>query len=212
MVHMNPVLLKPDSGKGIQVVVRGKVRGQMGVSEFQAFQDEIFKVIKDSYQKLSHLFDVIVIEGAGSPAEINLMETDLANMKIAQLADAPVILMTDIDRGGAFASLVGTLELLSPEDRTRIKGMVFNKFRGEIQHLEKGLIQLEARCEKPVLGVIPYHESLFLPDEDSVGLERGIQKTFPFSESGLEWFICLIYPILLISIPFGGNPRFLWNF
>jgi adenosylcobyric acid synthase len=108
-VHMNPVLLKPDSGKGIQVIVRGKVRGHMAVSEFKGYHDEIFKIIRDSYKKLSEKYDMIVIEGAGSPAEINLMDSDLANMKIAQMADAPVLLITDIDRGGAFASLFGTL-------------------------------------------------------------------------------------------------------
>ncbi|HEX9756879.1 MAG TPA: cobyric acid synthase [Nitrospiria bacterium] len=170
-VHMNPVLLKPDSGKGIQVIVRGKVRGHMAVSEFKGYHDEIFKIIRDSYKKLSEKYDMIVIEGAGSPAEINLMDSDLANMKIAQMADAPVLLITDIDRGGAFASLFGTLELLPQLDRDRVKGLIFNKFRGEIQHLRKGLADLERRCKKPVLGVIPYHEALFLPDEDSVGLE-----------------------------------------
>jgi len=170
-VHMNPVLLKPDSGKGVQVIVRGKVRGNMAVSEFSVFHDEIFKIIVDSYRKLSEAYDVIVIEGAGSPAEINLMETDLANMKIAQMADAPVLLITNIDRGGAFASLFGTLELLPQMDRDRVKGLIFNKFRGDYQTLQKGLEELERRCQKPVLGVIPYHNALFLPDEDSVGLE-----------------------------------------
>ncbi len=170
-VHMNPVLLKPDAGKGIQVIVRGKVRGNLSVTELNAFHDEMYKIICDSYKTLSDQYEVIVIEGAGSPAEINLKESDLANMRIAQMAEAPVLLITDIDRGGAFASLVGTLELLTDVERKRIKGLLFNKFKGEIQLLQKGLEKLEQKCKKPVLGVIPFQENLNLPDEDSVAVE-----------------------------------------
>lgn len=170
-VHMNPVLLKPTGEARSQVVIHGKVHSVMAASEYHRFKPEAMKYVLESYRRLASRFDVIVIEGAGSPAEINLREGDIANMGIAEAIDSPVVLVGDIDRGGVFASLVGTLELLTPSERERVKGFIINKFRGDKALLAPGLDFLEARTGRQVLGVVPMLGGLCLPDEDSVGLE-----------------------------------------
>lgn len=170
-VEMNPVLIKPQSDIGAQLIVNGKVFKNVSATGFQGEKKELKKIVKDSFDKLSNDFDVVVIEGAGSPAEINLQKDDIANMGTADLVDAPVVLVGDIDKGGVFASFVGTLELLEPHHRDRVKGFIINKFRGDISLLEDGLKFLEEKTGKPVLGVIPYFRDVYLEEEDSVNFE-----------------------------------------
>jgi len=170
-VDMNPILLKPTADRTSQVIIHGRVHGVMSAVEYHAFKKEAARYVIESYERLASQYDVIVIEGAGSPAEINLRENDLANMGIAEMADSPVILAGDIDRGGVFAALVGTIELLTPSERARLRGFIINKFRGDIELLKPGLSFLTERTGLPVLGVVPHIRDLFLPDEDGVGLE-----------------------------------------
>lgn len=167
VVEMNPILLKPTTDVGSQVIVKGEVTGNMRAEEYFKKKKEYIPVIKEAYDKLSADMDVIVIEGAGSPAEINLKENDIVNMGLAKLVDAPVLLVGDIDRGGVFAQLVGTIQLLDEEEQNRIKGVIINKFRGDRKLLEPGLAMLEDKCGKPVLGVVPYAD-VHLDDEDSL--------------------------------------------
>ncbi|MGI6211542.1 MAG: cobyric acid synthase [Anaerovoracaceae bacterium] len=166
-VRMNPVLLKPSSDTGSQLIVMGEIRGQMTAEEYYQFKGKLLPEVKAAYDSLAAENDIIVIEGAGSPAEINLMDHDLANMGIAEMADAPVILVGDIDRGGVFAQLYGTSELLPPEQKDRIRAFIINKFRGDVGILEPGLKMLEEKSGKPVLGVIPMLD-VDLDDEDSL--------------------------------------------
>lgn len=170
-VHMNPILLKPAGKMTSQVIVRGKIWGRLSAAEYhQRRVVELMPLILESYRKLAAENDVIVIEGAGSPAEINLKQSDIVNMRIADMADASCLLVGDIDRGGVFASLLGTVELLEPEERARIHGLVINKFRGDVSLLAPGLRMIEDRVKKPCLGVIPHIEELLLDEEDSLGL------------------------------------------
>lgn len=166
-VRMNPVLLKPSSDTGSQVIVNGEVQGQMSAVEYYCHKTEYIPAILDAYQSLAAEYDIIVIEGAGSPAEINLKENDIVNMGLAEMVDAPVLLVGDIDRGGVFAQIVGTIELLEQKERDRIMGTVINKFRGDKKILEPGLDMLVERTGKPVLGVIPYVH-LDIDEEDSL--------------------------------------------
>jgi adenosylcobyric acid synthase len=170
-VEMNPILLKPEGGMRSQVVVRGKPLGRMTWSEYQQLKPEFVRIVADSLHSLRAKHDLIIIEGAGSPAEINLAGQDLVNMHVAAEAEAPVLLVGDIDRGGVFAHLVGTMELLAPADRERVAGFLINKFRGDVALLAPGLEFLRERFRVPVLGVIPYLERLRIADEDSVALE-----------------------------------------
>lgn len=167
MVCMNPVLLKPTSHMGSQVIVNGEVLGNMKAREYFAYKKQLIPEIKKAFRKLEEFADIIVIEGAGSPAEINLKENDIVNMGMAELVDAPVLLVGDIDRGGVFAQLLGTLMLLEEAEKQRIKGLVINKFRGDKSILDPGIVMLEERGKVPVTGVIPYME-LSLEDEDSL--------------------------------------------
>ncbi len=166
-VLMNPILLKPTNDTGSQVIVNGEVVGNMPAKEYFRYKAGLRPVIQAAYDALSKQNDIIVIEGAGSPAEINLKQDDIVNMGMAALANAPVLLVGDIDRGGVFASLYGTVALLEEEERRRIKGFVINKFRGDVELLKSGLKMLEERTGIPVLGVIPYMR-LDLDDEDSL--------------------------------------------
>ena len=166
-VRMNPILLKPTTDVGSQVIVNGVAQGNMRAMEYYRRKPEFIPAIMEAYNSLSADFDVIVIEGAGSPAEINLKKDDIVNMGMAKLADAPVFLVGDIDRGGVFAQLYGTVALLEPEERARIKGTIVNKFRGDRAILEPGIKILEDLCGVPVAGVIPYVH-LDIDDEDSL--------------------------------------------
>ncbi len=165
---MNPVLLKPQTDRGAQVILRGRVHGNMDALDYHAFKVTARDAVRDAWQALSARYDVVIAEGAGSPAEINLRANDIANMGFAELADCPVILVADIDRGGVFAQIVGTLEVLPPEEQARIQGFVINRFRGDPALLQSGLDWLEQRTGKPVLGVLPYLHGLMLDAEDAV--------------------------------------------
>jgi adenosylcobyric acid synthase len=166
-VAMNPILLKPTSDRKSQVILNGVVHANLDAVEYFAFKPRLKEEIRCIHQKLQQNSDIVVIEGAGSPAEINLNQEDLVNMGMAELAGAPVLLVGDIDKGGVFAALYGTVMLLDKADRHRIKGVIINKFRGSHELLEPGLKMLEAKLGIPVLGVIPYF-NLNLEDEDSV--------------------------------------------
>jgi adenosylcobyric acid synthase len=173
-VEMNPILLKPEGEMRSQVVMLGRplLGGAMSFREYHRLRPELVRVIAESLRTLRAAYDLVIIEGAGSPAEINLAGRDLANMHVAAEAGAPVLLVGDIDRGGVFAHLAGTMELLAPEDRGRVAGFVINKFRGEHALLEPGLDFLRARFGIPVLGVIPWVERLRIAEEDSVALDE----------------------------------------
>ena len=171
-VLMNPILLKPTNDKGSQIIVNGEVQGDMNAVDYFKYKKKLVPDIMKAYNKLSEMYDIIVIEGAGSPAEVNLKKNDIVNMRIAKECRSPVFLIADIDRGGALASIVGTLELLEPEERKLVKGLIINKFRGDITLLEPALTFLEEHTGIPVLGVIPYLDKLGIDDEDSVSLQE----------------------------------------
>lgn len=165
--RMNPILLKPTTDVGSQVIVNGKVQGNMKAMEYYRRKREFIPDVLEAYNSLASEYDIIVIEGAGSPAEINLKQEDIVNMGLAKLVDAPVLLVGDIDRGGVFAQLYGTVALLEEDERDRIKGTIVNKFRGDRAILEPGLKTLEDLCGVPVAGVIPYTH-VDIDDEDSL--------------------------------------------
>ena len=175
-VRMNPILLKPSSDVGSQVIVNGEVRGQMPASAYFQMKRSLIPEILSAYNSLAGDVDIIVIEGAGSPAEINLKADDIVNMGLAKLVDAPVLLAGDIDRGGVFAQLYGTVELLEPDERARIKGLIINKFRGDVEILRPGLAMLEEKTRLPVLGVVPYLK-VDIEDEDSLSERLDTGKT-----------------------------------
>ncbi len=165
---MNPVLLKPSSDTGAQVIIHGKVRADMNARDYHQYKTTAMEAVLASYRRLAGNYEAVIVEGAGSPAEINLRDRDIANMGFAEAVDCPVILVADIDRGGVFAHIVGTLACLSESERKRIIGFVINRFRGDIRLLEPGLEWLQQQTGKPVLAVLPYLHGLFLDAEDAV--------------------------------------------
>ena len=165
---MNPVLLKPSSNTGAQVIIHGKVRAEMDARDYQQYKTIAMGAVLESYARLRQRYDTVIVEGAGSPAEINLRARDIANMGFAEAVDCPVILVADIDRGGVFAHIIGTLACLSDSERARIAGFVINRFRGDISLLQPGVDWLEQQTGKPVLAVLPYLQGLFLDAEDAV--------------------------------------------
>lgn len=165
---MNPVLLKPNSDTGAQVIIHGQAVKNMEAQFYHSFKPTAMKAVLESHQRISKQYDVVMVEGAGSPAEINLRDRDIANMGFAEEVDCPVIIVADIDRGGVFAHLVGTLDLLSKSEQDRVKGLVINRFRGDIALLQSGLDWLEEKTGKPVLGVLPYLHGLHLEAEDAI--------------------------------------------
>ena len=171
-VRMNPILLKPTGDTGSQVIVNGEVLGQMSAADYFRMKKTLIPHILKAYDELAAQYDVIVLEGAGSPAEINLKADDIVNMGLAKLVNAPVLLAGDIDRGGVFAQLYGTVALLEPEERARVRGLILNKFRGDVEILRPGLAQLEALTGVPVTGVVPWME-LDVDDEDSLAPRLG---------------------------------------
>lgn len=194
-VWMNPILLKPRSNQDSEVVYLGKsLKTLSGRGYRDSFYEEGLNVIKKSLEKLSSEYNLVVIEGAGSPVEINLKDRELVNMKVAELADVPVVLVADIDRGGVFASIVGTLELLEPEERQRVAGVIINKFRGDISLFADGIHWLEKKTGIPVLGVLPYVENHRIDGEDSLSLDN---QFFTGKKGNLD--------IAVIQLPFISN-------
>lgn len=171
-VRMNPILLKPTSDRKAQIVLMGEVASNMDAVSYHDYKPKLREQIISVYQSLAQEYDVLVLEGAGSPAEINLRDRDIVNMGMAEMAQCPVILVADIDRGGVFASIYGTLALLQDHERARVKGVIINKFRGDVALLYSGIEQIEALTNVPVLGVMPWLE-IDLEDEDGVALQKG---------------------------------------
>ncbi len=170
-VDMNPILLKPTSNVGSQVILHGKVLGNYTAEEYYQKKADLVRQVMESYHRLEETYDVILMEGAGSAAEINLREKDLVNLSMAERVAAPVLLVADIDRGGVFASIVGHMELFTPAERDLVKGFIINKFRGDPSLLRSGLEFLETRTGKPVLGLVHYYKDIHIPEEDSVALD-----------------------------------------
>ncbi len=173
---MNPVLLKPNSDTGAQVIIHGKALSNMEAQDYHAYKKRAMAAVLESHQRLCQQYDVIVVEGAGSPAEINLRANDIANMGFAEAVDCPVVIVADIDRGGVFAHLVGTLDLLSASEQARVTGFIINRFRGDIALLQSGLDWLEERTDKPVIGVVPYIHDLHLEAEDAIDSRQTLSE------------------------------------
>ena len=176
-VEMNPVLLKPEADHLSQVVVLGKPLLSARSRDYLGLKAQLWKSVRTSLDTLRNEYDIVVVEGAGSPAEINLKSTEIVNMRVARYAHAPVLLCADIDRGGVFASIVGTLELLEPEERATVKGVVINKFRGDSSLLTDGLTWLEERTGIPVVGVVNHFRDIHIPEEDSVALDLPLRSS-----------------------------------
>lgn len=196
-VRMNPILLKPSGPSGSQVVIMGVSQGNVTALRYHGeYQRMTWPYVKDALHGLLDEYEIVVIEGAGSPAEVNLKSNDIVNMRVAMEAASPVLLVADIDRGGALASVVGTLELVEPEERTMIKGIIFNKFRGELALLQPALDFIEERTGIPVVGVVPYFK-IRIPDEDSVALTEAMEKPSVSSSEQLD--------IAVVRFPYISN-------
>ena len=183
-VHMNPILLKPSGDMSSQIVVHGKIWGKLTASEYhQRRVEELMPAVEQSYRTLAEANEIILLEGAGSPAEINLKRHDIANMRMAEMASAACLLVGDIDRGGVFASLLGTIALLEPHEQNRIRGFVINKFRGDRALLQPGIDTMEQCLQKPCLGVVPYLPALLLEEEDGVALPQAASSSPHWSPS-----------------------------
>ena len=195
--RMNPILLKPNSDTGCQVIVRGKPVGNMRVGEYVAYKPQAFQAVQECYDSLARECDAIVLEGAGSPGEVNLKSHDIVNMRMAEYAEAPVLVVGDIDRGGVFASFVGTMEVLAPWERRRVAGWIVNRFRGDASLLGPALDYTLAHTGRPVLGVVPYLADLNLPEEDSVEFKSGAIDRGPDEGAVLE--------IAVIDLPHISN-------
>ena len=193
-VDMNPVLLKPTTDTGCQVIVLGKVARNISAKDYYFYTPSLLETVSASLERLRSAYDIVVIEGAGSPAEINLKDREIANMRVAKMSKSPVLLVGDIDRGGVFASLVGTLELLDEEEREHVRGFIINKFRGDVTLVQSALDFLENRTGKPVLGVVPYFRDIRIAQEDSVYLDERVEST---DTGGLE--------IAVIRLPHISN-------
>ena len=177
-VDMNPILLKPEADCRSQVIVQGKVWNTQDAQTYFRKKSDLMKIVEESYERLARRYEVLMIEGAGSAAEMNLRERDLVNWPVVNMADASVILVADIDRGGVFAQIIGTMDLLASEERRRVIGFVINKFRGDVTLFEDGVRMIEERTGVPVLGVLPYLKGLDLDQEDSVVVDRYASSPF----------------------------------
>lgn len=196
-VDMNPILLKPTSDVGSQVVIDGRVLGNYSGVDYYRLKPQLLEAVSSAYRRLAARHEVVVLEGAGSPVEMNLKDRDVVNMKMAEIADAACLLVTDIDRGGVFASLVGTYALLEPQERSRFFGFLINKFRGDVSLFTPGIGYLEERLSQPCLGVIPFLHDHGIDDEDSVSLERRAVRP-PFDRND-----CLC--VCVVGLPYLSN-------
>lgn len=210
---MNPVLLKPSSDTGAQVIIHGKVRAEMNARDYHQYKAIAMAAVLESHQRLLRRYDTVIVEGAGSPAEINLRDRDIANMGFAEAVDCPVVLVADIDRGGVFAHIVGTLACLSESERQRIVGFVINRFRGDIKLLEPGLEWLERQTGKPVLAVLPYLHGLFLDAEDAVqavqaerGAFRVVVPSLPRMSNHTDFDALRAHPDVDLCFVRAGEP------
>lgn len=199
-VDMNPILLKASGEMGSQVIIHGKAIGHMKPREYYANKTMAWNAVRDSYRRLSKKYDLIIIEGAGSPAEINLMDMDIVNMAVARYAKSPVILVGDIDKGGVFASFYGTIKLLG-RDSKYIKGFVINKFRGDPEILEPGLKIIEHKTGIPVVGVLPYISAIGLPEEDGLALSRNTFSIKPIKSTSIDKKV----KIVVVKLKFMSN-------
>lgn len=191
-VDFNPILLKPNSDTGAQVIIHGKAISKMEAAQYQDYKKIAMNAVLESHQRLSQQYSLILVEGAGSPAEINLREGDVANMGFAEAVDCPVVIIADIDKGGVFAQFVGTLMLLSQSEQDRVIGFVINRFRGDISLLESGLTWLEQSTNKPVLGVLPYLHGLDISSEDALSTEQSSLATT--EKKTKVTIVVLVYP------------------
>ncbi len=212
---MNPVLLKPNSETGAQVIVHGRVLQDMDARRFHAYKPVAMQAVLQSFARLRERYDVVLVEGAGSPAEINLREGDIANMGFAEAVDIPVTLVADIDRGGVFAHIVGTLALLSTSERSRVNGFVINRFRGDVALLEPGIEWLETHTERPVFGVLPYLDGLHIEAEDSLSrppgrtgadLFRVVVPALPRMSNHTDFDALRLHPQVEVRFVRAGEP------
>lgn len=203
-VRMNPVLLKPTGHMGSQVIILGKAQGTLSALKYHGeYQRMTWPIVRKALHELVEENEIVVIEGAGSPAEVNLKQNDIVNMRVAMEAKVPVLLVADIDRGGALASVVGTLELIEPEEREMVRGIIMNKFRGDIKLLQPALDFLEEKTGIPVVGVVPYFDQFKIPEEDSVALEERREDKRARQAQKLKLEECL--DIVVIRLPFVSN-------
>ncbi len=215
-VDMNPILLKPNTDTGAQVIIQGKAIGNMDAVGYHEYKSIAKVAALDSYYKLANQYQAVLIEGAGSPAEINLRARDIANMGFAESIDCPVIIIADIDKGGVFAHLVGTLDLLSQSEQDRVIGFVINRFRGDISLLQSGLDWLEERTGKPVLGVLPYLKGFHLESEDAVAKspQRNSADTqlnvvipiMPRTSNHTDWDALRLHPNVQVTLVGANEP------
>ena len=210
---MNPVLLKPSSDTGAQVIIHGKVRSEMNARDYHQYKTVAMAAVLESHARLLRQYEAVIVEGAGSPAEINLRDRDIANMGFAEAVDCPVVLVADIDRGGVFAHIVGTLSCLSESEQQRIVGFVINRFRGDISLLEPGLEWLERQTGKPVLAVLPYLHGLFLDAEDAVqavqaerGAFRVVVPSLPRMSNHTDFDALRAHPDVDLQFIRAGEP------
>lgn len=209
--EMNPILLKPLSDCTAQVILLGKAYANLSAKEYIAFKGPVVELVRTALDKLKAAYDLVVIEGAGSPAEVNLREHDLVNMTVAAMADAPVLLVADIDRGGVFAYVLGTLSLLTPAERDRVKGIIINKFRGQTSLFAEGRRLLAEKAGRPVVGVVPYLTNLRIPEEDAVPEERYTVQTGATPGSlRIGFSISRISPTSPTSIPWRRRKACPW--
>ncbi|MFH1243324.1 MAG: cobyric acid synthase [Pseudomonadota bacterium] len=171
-IHMNPILLKPSSSQGSQIILLGKIFGQMEAMDYDAYKPKLKKVVMDSYKRLSEEYELIVMEGAGSCCEMNLKKNDLVNFSMAKAVGAPCILVADIDRGGVFAQVIGTYNLMTPKEKDLLLGFLINKFRGDTRLFDSGIEYIEKKTGKPVLGLIPFYSHILIDPEDSVAVQE----------------------------------------
>src|SRR5215467_7933490 len=200
-VEMNPILLKPESPSRSQVIVLGRPLDAMEAGNYYRHRSGLFDAVRQALTKLRDEYDLVLIEGAGSPVELNLAEYDLVNMPVARLAEAPVLLVGDIDRDGIFASLLGTLMLLQPEDRARVKGLIVNKFRGDLSLWQPGEQLLAKRSGVPVLGTLPFFNDIHIAEEDSVAIDDGTAYVLQHQENSEKSLL----EVVVVRLPYLSN-------